>query len=239
MSALVRAEEWTDDRSMRRYLPFLALAAGLLAGLLLAALLFPITVYRPAPPKVRTLTLPHGATRIEAGVPVGYARTRQGAIDAATNFATVQNGRLLLDSAGYRKADDVMLAPVNRDAELQHDLQNLQALDNFYGFTTRPKKGFPVHVRFSPVAFHPDAYDGTHATVSVWALWLVAVDQILAPQVQWATWTYTLVWLRDWKIEATGVRPGPAPYPAVGSDAKASPLPDELTSWQEYAHVSN
>jgi hypothetical protein len=223
---------------MRRFLPLFALAAGLLAGLLLAAVLFPITVYRPAPPKVRTLTLPHGAARIEAGVPVGYARTQQGAIDAATNYASVQNGRLLLDSASYRKADDLMMAPVNRASEVQRDMQNLQALDDSYGFSTRPHQGYPVHVRFSPVAYHLDAYDDTRATVSVWALWLVAVDRILAPQVQWATWTDTLVWLGDWKIETSGVRPGPAPYPAVGADAKASPLPDELTSWQEYSHVS-
>ncbi|PZR85305.1 MAG: hypothetical protein DLM67_26005 [Candidatus Nephthysia bennettiae] len=223
---------------MRRLLPLFALVAGLLAGLLLAALLFPLTVYRPSPPKVRTLTLAHGAARIEAGVPVGYAHSEQGAIDAATNYATVQNGRLLLDAAGYRKADELMTAPAARASEVERDMQNLRALDNFYGFSTRPQQGFPVHVRFSPVAYHQDAYDGQHATVSVWALWLVAVDQILAPQVQWATWTDTLVWQGDWKIQASGVRPGPAPYPAVGPDAKASPLPDELTSWQEYSHVA-
>ena len=58
-------------------------------------------------------------------MPVGYQRTRQGAIDAATSYVVTLDGPLLLQPDGLRRAEDLMSTSEYR-AELETQREALR-----------------------------------------------------------------------------------------------------------------
>jgi hypothetical protein len=117
---------------------------------------------------------------------------------------------------------------------------NLRALNGAYGVAANAGRGVRVVIRYVPIAFHVDSYDGQHAAVSVWAVWVLAEGGVLAPRQHWLTSTMLLEWLAgDWRVTAASSRPGPVPAPAQEpAPDRSSPLPDVLTDYREYQHVS-
>ncbi len=232
-------------RRFPRPSPWLVVAA--VAGLVLAAASFVLggAVMRPAPPAavtapVRVVPLPQGASRLEAGVPVGYEQTESGAVDAATNYLVALNGPLVLHPDQFRAAEGVIAAPAYRTQMLAEGDASLRALNSSFGFASNGSMGIPIALRLAPIAYHLDSYDGEHAAVSVWAVWVFAEGGILAPQQHWFTATYLLEWTGgDWRVSGASARPGPIPAPPQQTVADpSSPLPDALTNYREYQHVS-
>lgn len=220
------------------------LAVVVLGGLLLAtgvALAVSLAT-RPAggPSEVRTVPLPQGATRMEADVPVGYQPTEAGAVDAATNYLVALNSPLVLQPERIRAAEAVMAAPAYRDQLVAAGDANLRAMNAAYGVAAAAGRGVQVVIRYVPIAFHLDSYDGQHAAVSVWAVWVLAEAGVLAPQQHWLVSTILLEWLAgDWKVTAASSRQGPVPAsPEQRVIDPSSPLPDALTSYRGYQHVS-
>ena len=73
-------------------------------------------------------------------------------------------------------------------------------------------------VKLVPIAYKVESYDPTEARVSIWAVWLIAEQGILAPQQNWITLQLSLHWLdQDWKMAASGAHPGPVPQPPQGA----------------------
>jgi hypothetical protein len=173
-------------------------------------------------------------------VPVGYLETEAGAVDAATNYLVTLDSPLVLHPDQVRTAEAVMAAPEYRDQLIAAGDANLRALNSSFGVATNAGFGVQVVIRYVPVAFHLDSYDGLHAAVSVWAVWVLAESGILPAQQHWLTSTMLLEWTAgDWKVTGASSRPGPVPSPVPAENvASASPLPDVLTQYTEYRHVS-
>ncbi len=242
MGELFEGQAWeVPSRSGRRSCRLtLGALAVLLVAVIVALAVSLATRSVPAGPALeRAVPLPQGATRIEAGVPVGYQRTEAGAVDAATNYLVALNSPVVLHPELVRAAEAVMAAPSYRDQMIAEGDQSLRAMNSSYGVASNAGMGVQVVIRYVPIAFHLDSYDGQHAAVSVWAVWLLAESGILPPQQDWLTSTMLLEWTGgDWKVTAAGSRPGPVPSPPQQVLAPSTPLPDTLTRYREYQHVS-
>jgi len=238
VSDLLRSSEW-DGRPRRR-------VASAVLGALVAIVTLALAVSlatRPAPAgpaPVRAVPLPEGATRIEAGGPVGYQQAESGAVDAATNYLVVLNSPLVLHPDQVRAAEAAMAAPTYQHQLIAAGDDNLRALDSSFGLASNAGMGVQVVIRYVPIAFHVDSYDGQHAAVSVWAVWVLAEAGILPPQQHWLTSTMLLEWVSgDWKVTGASSRPGPVPSPPQQLVLDpSSPLPDSLTEYREYQHVA-
>jgi hypothetical protein len=231
--------EWQSGGLRRREVMLIAICVVL--TLVSAALVLALTT-RPKPTTnvTRTVPLPLGATTIEAGVPVGYSQNPPGAIDAATNYAVALNWPMLLHPDQIRLAVAAIAAADQKADLLVAADFSVRALNSSYGLSTNAAQGVAVVLRLVPIAWHLDSYDGQTAAVSIWAVWVFAEGGVLAPQQQWLTATFALQWAGgDWKVAGTSTRPGPVPAPPQQTLPNPSaPLPEALTNYEEYQHVS-
>src|SRR5919108_5050419 len=220
MSSWARAsEEFGPPRGLRRWgpaIPVVVIAIALLAGFVFGRITAPSTV------TVRTVPLAPGSTRVEAGVPIGYEHTRQGAVDAATAYAVTLNGPIVLDASALRAAEEVIATPDYRGPLEEQTAKALQALDSAYGIRSNASMGATAVVRLVPIPYRVESYNPTEARVSIWAVWLIAEEGILAPQQTWITTQLQLRWLGDWKLSASGSHPGPVPQPPQESVTEQS-----------------
>jgi hypothetical protein len=176
-----------------------------------------------------------GPWRVENGVPVGYAHTPDGAVAAATNFLTVQDGSLLLHPSEYRAAIDTLAAPETKAALRSQAENTLASFQGGSGLITSAQQGKAVVYRTTPLAYRLDSYDGRSAAqVSIWAETFIAVDGVLPPAEVWATDAYTVVWTSgDWKLVTTGGSAGP--MPTVSQTPVQTPqLPPQLKEFKSY-----
>lgn len=240
MSRLERSDEWQPSGGGRGTQVALVVVTALLV-LVTAALVLAVAV-RPAPvtDATRTVPLPQGASRIEAGVPVGYQPTRAGAVDAATNYAVALNGPMLLHPDQVRAAVAAMAATEHAADLLAASDTSVRALNSSYGLAANAAQGVPVAPRLVPVAWHLDSFDGLQAGVSIWAVWVLAEGGLVAPQQHWLTATFLLEWTDgDWKVAGTSTRPGTVPAPPQQTlPDPSAPLPAVLTQFEEYQHVA-
>jgi hypothetical protein len=153
----------------------------------------------------------------------------------------VFGGQLELKPPELRLAQEAVVAPEYRDEFLARGAQVLRAFEAAYGITTNAAAGARPVVELIPIAYKLEVYDGLHARVNVWAVWLVAEEGLLATQQNWITVQLGLRWFNaDWKVTAMGDHPGPVPQPPQGAvPEQSSPLPAPLTDYQQYRHVAS
>ncbi len=165
-----------------------------------------------------------GPRTVDAGVPVGYARSQAGATAAAVGY--LGTGQLMVDAspAGVRGATQAMAA--DGAAEGQH-----RELSGRLAVLRRSLEGAtgPLTYRQAVLATRLDAYADTRARVSVWHVGVLSAPGVAPPQARWATSSFELVWEDgDWKIWSETVTPGPAPIlndevaPASAEDLEAA-----------------
>ncbi len=88
-----------------------------------------------------------------------------------------------------------------------------------------------------PEHYQIESYDGDHATVSLWWVWVLGQQGAMAPLQEWTTSVITLDWQGDWLIADFNI--GEAPVPQETQTASQSTdLPDQMHGYQEYGHVS-
>jgi hypothetical protein len=195
-----------------------------------------LSVPPPATPSIPAQVA--GATRMNGDVPVGYARTRDGAVAAATNYSAVLAGPLILEPSRYRAAEDVIASASARagvTAEGEQAIASVEASTNAIALAQR---GVRVVVRYAPLAYRVAAYDAGRATVAIWGLWLVGEQGLLTPTETWSTRTIVLEWTGgDWKLNSSSTSPGPTPQPGQ-QPAQTSAMPPQLTDFEEYIHAS-
>jgi hypothetical protein len=221
----------------------LRVAAGILVALLLVAVgvlagRTSVTARTAGPPAVPSSHMAGwpGATRLEAGAPVGYAHSPAGAVDAATNYQLLLAGPLLTTPVQYREAEQVIYASVARDRLIAESDQTLTAVENQTQLISNASRGVPVALIAVPISYQVDAYDGDHATVSVWWVWVLGQQGAMAPVEEWITSVITLDWQGDWRIEDFNL--GDAPVPQQTQTASQSTeLPDQMHGYREYGHV--
>jgi hypothetical protein len=179
---------------------------------LVAALMLSLTACSTAPPAPPAAApqIP-GPTRIEAGVPVGYPRSVDGAQAAAIRYVAVLGGELMLDPSRR----DLALAAVSQDSRPTLDVAARWSArpnaERATGALHAQQAGLPLIAAAAPVLAKLTAYDGDTATVAVWATAVLATDRLGSLDQAWATETVTLVWDGDWKLAAYDSSPGPVP----------------------------
>jgi hypothetical protein len=181
--------------------------------------------------------------RLQGGiVPVGWAHSPDGAIWAATSYTVVLSKReVLFDKAKRRLAVDAVAAPEAR-GQLRRDLDTTAAKVAAAltrgvggGNTGRVDQG-KVLFQTILVRYRLDAYDGTHARVSIWQVGVAGYQGSSLPvQEAWGVTTVQLRWVdMDWKEISATVTDGPTP---VAGDAPPTPTPalvDEAQRFKEY-----
>ena len=179
----------------------------------------------PTPPAPAVPAWAAGATRMDHGVPVGYAHTRDGALAAARNYDLALSATpLSLDPAAYRDAVAFLDVPSSRDqdaAKVERYLANAAPL------ITAVHQGHPT--RFAPfvITSRVESYSATDAQVDVWGGVVASSDGVLAPRLQLVLTTYSLRWLGDWRIVESAGSDGPG-VAATTSSAQTNALPPEL-----------
>jgi hypothetical protein len=161
----------------------------------------------PSPaPSPQAQTLP-GPREYSDGIPAGFARSRAGAVAAATRY--ILTGQALLDldpraaEEGVRRMTAAEAAGRLVDDTLRQLRDAREALSGGTG---------PIVFRQAVLAYRVEAFTPERARVAVWNVGVLARQGVAPPQAGWAISTLDLVWERgDWRIWAETVVPGPAP----------------------------
>jgi hypothetical protein len=176
-----------------------------------------------------------GATRTESSVPVGYSRSRAGAIAAATNYGSLLSGPLLFDLPGLRAAERVVFAPSSQERLMAVMERGLASWNNESQILTDVEKGVPLGIKSIPVAYRMESYSDDRTAIQIWRLWVVGLQGAMTATESWSTTAFMLRWQQDWKVvdlqSTAGPTPQPGQQPLQGND-----LPDQLRGWQEYRH---
>ena len=181
-------------------------AVALVVALLAAAVIGRLTAPRadaPPVPRPAPVTEPPGlrATGTVAGVPVGYARMREGAVAAMAAY-----GRVLADPRV--QLDDRRRHAVAAAVGTERYAQSLQDAGAVFaarragpvGQALRP--GARAVFLAVPIAYRMVSYDDSTAVIESWGVAITASDTGLSPQASWGTTTTTAVWERgDWKVD--------------------------------------
>ena len=108
-----------------------------------------------------------GPTRVVDDVPVGYAHSPQGALEAAARFGEVVASPLLLDPDAFRAATAEMAAPQATDAMRAKAETLLSDAEAANHILSGAAAGLPVVIDGWTVAGRVTAYSGDRATVEV------------------------------------------------------------------------
>jgi hypothetical protein len=211
----------------------LALAAAAVIGRLTAPPADAPPVLRPAP---ATGPPGLGAARTVAGVPVGYPRTREGAVAAMAAYGhALADPRIQLDD---RRRDAVAAAVgTERYAQSLRDAEAVFASRRAGPVGQALRPGARAVFLAVPIAYRMLSYDDSTAVIKSWGVAITASDTGLSPQASWGTTTTTAVWKRgDWKVDEVSSRPGPAP---AGADAPSTALAfvDALGGLRTFRHA--
>lgn len=143
------------------------------------------------------------AERFVHGVPVGYPRTQEGAIQAATNFTRVM-ASALENPDTYRAVLMTMAAPSwVSDAE--------RVAENGIRFF-KDRYGLGGSSTFSPLRYRVNSYSNTRATIQLWGVTVATGPRTDGIEESWLTGTVELSWVSgDWRIADQSSEPGPTP----------------------------
>jgi hypothetical protein len=202
-------------------------AAALVIALAAAAVIGRLTAPPADAPPVRSpapvAAPPSGrATRTAAGIPVGYARTREGAVAAMAAYGRVlADPRVQLDDRRRRQvAEAVGTARYAR--ALEGAETGFAALrDGRVGQALRP--GARAVFLAVPVAYRTLSFDGTRTVIVSWGVAIAASDTGIQPRAGWETTTTTAVWEHgDWKVDRVASTSGPVPAGTAAPSPAAS-----------------
>ena len=164
-----------------------------------------------------------GPTAVEAGVPVGYARTREGAVAAAVGYVQTGQAFLDMDSNGVQRAVRTMAASGAAEAQVSDTSTKLAATREALAGSNAP-----IEYHQAILAVRVDAFTPERTRVAVWNVGVLSRTGAAPPQAGWAVSTFDLVWDRgDWKVWAESIVPGPAP---ITNNAVAPATSPELQS---------
>ena len=149
----------------------------------------------------------------EQGIPVGFARTEDGAVAAAASYTTT--GQVMLDLAPTE-----VRAAVRRYASTETAEQQVADVTAQRGGVRSALSAGSGRTRYvqAVLATRLDAYSSERARVVVWSVGVLWRRGAANPQAGWVTSTYDLVWEDDtWKVWAHASTSGPAPAPNAGT----------------------
>ena len=195
-----------------------------------------------ATPAAGAATSRVGPRKLEHGVGVGYANSRQGAVAAAANYSTVLSSDLILDTATRRAAIDTLAAPEAR-AGLQKTFdQAVASLRKGLGITAENAGSVKVLMRAHPVGWKVDDYGNGTATVAIWVTGVTGSIGGTGPPAPiregWGTTTARLRWVKgDWKLVDSTTVDGPLPIADVSPPTPAPELVSKASEFKEFTYA--
>ena len=225
-------------RERRSRMPaIVALVVALIAAAVTGRLTAPRADAPPVPhPAPATMPPEPGPSRTMAGVPVGYPRTRAGAVAAMAAYGrALADPRIQLDD---RRRDAVATAVgTERYAKSLQDAQAVFALRRAGPVGQALRPGARAVFLAVPIAYRMLSYDDSTAVIKSWGLAITASDTGLSPQASWGTTTTTAVWEHgDWKVDEVSSKSGPTP---AGADPPSTALAfvDALGGLRTFRHA--
>lgn len=213
----------SSSRRRPRMLVFLALAViGVFAiGLWLGRTSAP--KLEKAFPEVLDSTPDSTERLLVNGVPVGYERTEDGAVAAATNFGRVM-ASVSIDEQAYREAIRTFAAP-----QWQSEAEDLA--ENGLIFLAE-RYGSEGSFTFVPVRYRVASYSDSDARVELWGVTIASGPKIQGIEESWVTGNVELVWVEDdWRVAGQSSETGPTPELLRTEDQRAM---DALNGFKEY-----
>lgn len=183
----------------------------------------PSTAATPAPvstSSVATLDVGQaGPVADAAGMPVGFARSRDGAVAAAVAYAAASQRWLYFTDAEIADAVAVLATP-SASGRLAAEVVSEVALARD-GLAQSPGRvWWLVH----PLATRVEFYAADAARVSVWTVTVLAAAGVALPQSEWMTVTVDVEWVDgDWRVDDVRSVLGPTPI----LSPKDEPWPSE------------
>lgn len=182
--------------------------------------------------QARANALGSNATRIAAGIPVGYPKTRAGAQSAAVNYAVAYGSADMFVAERRRQIVGAIVERSRREDLLRQLDQAFTAVARGYQLdeSGRPPNGLTFVSRTAPIGVRLVEYGGGRATVEVWTTGIVGLAGEGSPMPvteAWSTSTVRLEWHdRDWKWVSFVQRDGPVPM----SGMQPPSGPDEVVA---------
>jgi hypothetical protein len=156
-----------------------------------------------SPEEAETANEGPGPTGDLRGVPVGYARTEEGAIAAASNFARLMS-TTTADPQAFVNAFEVIAAPDWRKEARTLAEEGLDFVRERYG-----SNGI---LTFTPVRYRLSDFDPSEATVEVWGVTLATGEESSEIDESWVTGRIELRWSAgDWRVAGGTSSAGPTP----------------------------
>jgi hypothetical protein len=158
------------------------------------------------------------------GVPVGYARTEEGALKAAVNLTASQD----ICASDHEVCLDVMrtVAAPSWASEARAQAENgAEFAAERYGTSASASSSF---IRYRVNSFSPN-----EASVSLWSVSVFSGSKIPEGEAVWGILTVKLSWVGgDWKVADQASSPGPSP--SSSQQGEASSLDSQLSGFQEF-----
>jgi hypothetical protein len=146
-----------------------------------------------------------GPTKVVAGVPVGYERSKDGAARAALGYEATLSTLRQSSAEARRDALKVIAVPA-RQAEV------VKAGESAYAFFDK-QFGPEGVVRSAVVGYRVKSYDRDSAEVELWEVSVAGRPETVPARSGWSTRTVRLRWVdADWKVaELPSESSGPTP----------------------------
>jgi hypothetical protein len=223
-----------SDRSRSRAPRLIAVFVVLVMAGVIGRLTAP-TADPARPPETRIAAREPRATAVEAGVPVGYPRTRAGVVAAMAAYGqALADPRVQLDDRRRR-----LVAAAVGTERYARGLEEAEPVfaarrSSAVGHAVRP--GARAVFLGLPIAYRVLSYDGSRAVIKSWGVAVAASDTGLEPRASWGTTTTTAVWHNgDWKVDAVRSEPGPVPA-GTGTPSQAPPFIEALAGMTTLRH---
>jgi len=161
-----------------------------------------------------------GPSRTENGVPVGYERSREGAVAAAVNYdAALARPEFVNEPA---RRTEILDALATREAARRYQGQDYSSLAQTPVYRAT-REGKASVWQTTPLGYRVDRYTGDEAHIFAWNMAITGTSET-QPLASLGTGTSQLRWEDgDWKFAGDVGQGKDGPTPALLDDAKPTP----------------
>ena len=164
----------------------------------------------------------------ENGVPVGYARTEEGAVAAATNFGLLSTRDEFWSLEGLQNATAELSAPSWKGQASEEALTGFRFISRRYGTD--------ADVSGAAIRYRVEEFSRDRASVKLWLVTVISGSTRATVDEAWGTATVNLIWTDgDWRVNGTKNETGPAPVDLPFPDGSSEDPKQLFTQLHEYS----
>lgn len=186
---------------------------------------------------IRVGATPAGPHDKLEGVGVGFNRSEEGAVAAATNLILTLEQAGNTDRGNAVRAYEILAAEGSKQF-LADEMAG--AWDALHGtIVANGPVNSSLFLRTVPVGHQLTRYSEDRATVEIWTLTIVAAAGMREPLATWETATVEVVWESDdWKVWSALSAEGPSPAWAPAEITATDPFLAGVDELEGYRYVS-